>query len=321
MNPRRIRLLVTSAALILLSQACKLPVPFAQQLLFTRTRTQLPESEDCRRCHGEVVAEWADSGHASAWTSPRFTSLTVDHSAQPCLGCHAPAPLGSDGEIGLRDDHRAEGVTCVSCHLAPDPSDGLTMRGPHEPTSPVEVHPIAVDALFTRAELCGTCHRRALEQWRAAPEPTDGSAKQVCQDCHMPAVRRTMESYDPARPYSRVFIAMEKPVDGRMHRFSVPADPWKYVRISTARTGVRWSVDVQNDVPHALPTGAFGRRELQLRAGASRIRLRADLDQAIAAGERRRFELAAPADAEVVLERLDPRTERYERIAPEPPAN
>jgi hypothetical protein len=321
MSPRRVRLLLAIAGIALLPGACKLPVPFAEQMLFTRTHAQLPESEDCRRCHREVVAEWADSGHASAWTSTTFASLTADHSAEPCLGCHAPAPLGSEGQIGLRDDHRAEGVTCVSCHLAPDARDALTMRGPHAPTSPVEVHAIAVDDLFVRAELCGTCHRKALEQWRAAPEPADGSAKQICQDCHMPAVKRTMESYDPARPYSRIFVAMEKPVDGRMHRFSVPDDPWKYIHVSTRHTGARWSVDVQNDVPHALPTGAFGRRELQLRAGQSRIRLRADLDQAIAAGERRRFELEAPADADVVLERLDPRTERYERIAPEPPAN
>jgi len=299
--------------------ACNLPVPFADELLFTLDRQQLPLSTDCQRCHGEVVAEWAESPHAGAWTSPSFAALTVDHSAEACLGCHAPAPIGYAGEIALRADHREEGVTCISCHLVPDAAAApLTMRGPHPRTTPVDVHPIEVDALFLRAELCGTCHARALEQWRAAPEPADGSAKKSCQECHMPGVRRTIESYDPERPYSGALVALGRPVDGRRHRFDVPQEPWQHVALEARHEGRRWIVDVRNDVPHALPTGAFGRRELVLRAGAQSIRLRADLDEAIPAGARRRFELTGEPGDEVVLERRDPRSGRFERVAPAP---
>lgn len=298
--------------------ACSVPVPFADGLLFSLDKTQLPVAEDCNRCHGEVVEEWSDSPHADAWTSKHFTTLTADHAAEGCLGCHAPAPIGREGEIALRSDHREEGVTCVSCHLMPDAAP-LTMRGPHARTSPVEVHPIVVDALFTKADLCGTCHAKVLEQYREAPDPADGSEKEVCQECHMPGVRRSIESYDPARPYSRLLVALGTPVEGRRHRFGVPLEPWEDIEVEAQCENGHWVVDVRNKLPHALPTGAFGQREVRLRAGDQWIRLRADLGQAIPAGQVRRFTLDAGADAEVVLERRNPRTGEYERLAPAPP--
>jgi len=306
-----------AAALGLLA-ACNVPVPYADDLWFTLDKHQLPVAEDCRRCHREVVAEWSDSPHAGAWTSKHFTAITADHSAETCLPCHAPAPIGSKGEVTLRADHREEGVTCLSCHLLPDASKPLTMRGPHERTSPLEVHPVVVDDLFLKPELCGTCHADVLEQWRAAPDPEDGSEKEVCQECHMPSVHRTIESYDPDRPYSRVFVALGEPVDGRRHRFDVPPDPWEDIELETHRDGNRWIVEVHNNIPHSLPTGAFGQREARVRAGEAMVRFRADPDQAIPAGEVRRFELEAGPDAEVVLERRDPRTGEYQRLAPEP---
>jgi Cytochrome c554 and c-prime len=314
------RALLWTAALALgLLAACSLRVPWADDLLFSLDKSQLPVAEDCGRCHGEVVEEWSESPHAEAWTSTHFTAITADHSAEACLGCHAPAPIGPKGEISLRADHREEGVTCVSCHLVPDADEPLTMRGPHAPTSPVEVHPIVVDDLFLKPELCGTCHSDVLEQWRAAPAPEDGSEKEVCQACHMPSVRRTMESYDPDRPYSRVLVALGKPVDGRHHRFDVPPDPWEDVELAARREGGRWIVDVHNKMPHSLPTGAFGQREARVRAGDAVIRFSEDVDQAIPAGQVRRFELEAGPDTEVVLERRDPRTGAYQRLAPEPP--
>ena len=98
----------------------------------------------------------------------------------------------------------------------------------------------------------------------------------------------------------------------------VPLEPWEDIEIVARREGERWIVDVRNGLPHALPTGNFGPREVRLRAGAAVIRLRAALDQAIPAGAERRFELRASAETEVVLERRDPRTGNYERLAPQP---
>jgi hypothetical protein len=135
----------------------------------------------------------------------------------------------------------------------------------------------------------------------------------------MPAVKRTIESVDPERAYSRVLVALGKPVEGRRHRFEVPADPWKHVELRATRDGALWRVEVVNRMPHALPTGAFGRREARVRAGDTEVRLNARAGEAIPAGATRRFELRAPADAEPVLERRDPRSGAYERLAPEPP--
>lgn len=297
--------------------ACR--VPFADDLLFSTERTQPPVAEDCKRCHGEVFEEWSRSPHSDAWSSPHFRALTADYAAETCLGCHAPGPLGEKGEIALRADHRGEGVTCISCHLSTAPgAEALTMRGPHARTTPVEVHPVVVDELYLKPELCGTCHAEVLEQWRAAPAPADGGEKKVCQACHMPAVRRTIESVDPERAYSQVLVALGRAVEGRRHRFAVPAEPWKDLELHASHEGDVWRVEVRNGTPHALPTGAFGRREARIRAGDAAVRLSTREDQAIPAGATRRFELRAPADAEPVLERRNPQSGKYERLAPEP---
>jgi hypothetical protein len=131
-------------------------------------------------------------------------------------------------------------------------------------------------------------------------------------------VRRTIENIDPARAYSRVLVALGRSVEGRKHRFDVPPDPWKHVELEARRAGDRWRVQVENKMPHALPTGAFGRREARLRAGEQLIRLRADLDQNVPAGQTRVFELVAGPETEVVLERRNARTGEYERLAPAP---
>jgi hypothetical protein len=307
------------AAVLSLAALAACRVPFARSLLFSTERPQSPVAEDCQRCHGEVFEEWKHSPHAGAWSSSHFRSLTADYAAEGCLGCHAPGPLGERGEIALRADHRAEGVTCVSCHLSTAPGAGaLTMRGPHARTTPVEVHPVAVDDLYEKAELCGTCHSDVLEQWRAAPAPADGGEKEVCQSCHMPAVRRTIESVDPARPYSRVLVALGREIDGRRHRFSVPDEPWKDVELRATREGDVWRVEVSNEIPHAIPTGAFGRREARIRAGDSSVRLTTRDGQAIPAGQTRSYELRAPAGAEPVLERRDPGSGAWGRLAPAP---
>ncbi|MFQ5514686.1 MAG: multiheme c-type cytochrome [Myxococcota bacterium] len=322
MKPR-----VALVAAVAVLGACKLPVPFADDLLFTLERPQLPRAEDCKRCHGAIYREWTDSAHAGAWTRESFIAITADHAATDCLPCHAPAPLGPSGEVRIRTDHLDEGVTCISCHLSPEPdARSLTMRGPHATTSPVEVHPVVTDPLFQKPDLCGRCHESVLEEWKASPEPSDGSQREICQDCHMPKVHRRMETYDPSRPYSAALVALGDKIDGRRHVFAVPEDPWEDLELVTERTGGTLQVRITNKLPHGVPTGAFGRREARLRVrwpdGEALRLLRADLDQAIPAGESRLFELTEVPPAvplEVVLERFDPRDGRYVRLAPAPP--
>jgi hypothetical protein len=310
------------APLLLLLAACAVPVPFAEDLLFSTEREQLPRAHDCARCHKEVYEEWSGSPHAQSFRSASFARVTADRTAAPCLGCHAPGPLGAQGQIALRDDHREEGVTCVTCHLSTDPAHGrLAMRGPHARTAPVDVHPVVIDPLFLEPELCGTCHASVLEQWKASPVPEKGE-RESCQGCHMPRVRRTIESYNPDLPYSGVLVALARDVDGRRHGFGVPNDAGEDVAMRARRAaGGGLEIEVRNGLPHAIPTGAFGRREARVRVswpgGERSQELRADLDQAIAAGASRAFAFAGvPADADwdCALERRTP-SGAYEAIA------
>jgi nitrate/TMAO reductase-like tetraheme cytochrome c subunit len=295
---RRARLLL----MISLLAACAVPVPFAEDLLFSTRRGQLPRAQDCSRCHRAVYEEWSGSRHASAWESPSFARVTADHSAAPCLGCHAPGPLGARGEIALRADHRAEGVTCISCHLSTDPAHGeLAMRGPHERTAPVDVHPVVVDPLFLEPELCGTCHKAVLEEWKASPPPAGGE-RETCQHCHMPQVRRTIESYNPDLPYSAVLVAVARNVDGRRHLFAVPEDAGEDVELRALPVARGLRLELRNRLPHAIPTGAFGRREARVRVswpdGERAQLLRRDLEERIEAGTSRVFEFPdVPASA------------------------
>jgi nitrate/TMAO reductase-like tetraheme cytochrome c subunit len=312
----------------LLLGGCSVPVPFAEGWLFRTSRAQLPESRDCQRCHGEIFEEWKESPHAQAWTADAFVAFTGEYAARDCLDCHAPGPLGASGEVRLRDVHLNEGVTCISCHLSADPqAEPLTMRGPHARTTPIEVHPVVEDPLFQKAELCGTCHETVLSEWQESPEPRDGSEKEICQGCHMQRVVRRMESYDAEHPYSAVLVVLSEPVEGRRHRFEVPEEPWEDIelRAKPAIQGRPAEVVVTNGLPHAIPTGGYGRRIARLRirwpGGEATETLRADLDQAIGAGQTRAFafpDVPSGVVPDAVLERRNPRSGEFERLAPAP---
>jgi hypothetical protein len=123
-----------------------------------------------------------------------------------------------------------------------------------------------------------------------------------------------MESYNPELPYSAIIVGLARDVDGKRHRFAVPRDEREDVVLRAlpgAGAGLR--LEVHNGLPHAIPTGAFGRREARVRvtwSGGERSELlRRDLEQRIEAGSRRVFAFAdIPADADwsAALERRRP---------------
>jgi nitrate/TMAO reductase-like tetraheme cytochrome c subunit len=307
--------------------ACRIPSTFVSGM-FTREEGRfVPTAADCERCHQEVFREWSESLHARAWTHPAFKSASADGRATECTGCHAPAPVASGVAPQLRSAHLDEGVTCLTCHLSPDPNAApLAMRGPESRTSPVEVHPIIErDPMYRSSELCGTCHAGAYEEWRAAPDPAEGE-KQTCQGCHMPAARRKMESVHDEHAYSAVFVALGDERELRRHDFAVPEDPSREVTLTVApeRGGRALRVRVENDVPHGLPTGRFGRREVRLVArwpgGQVERSLVRNLGQALPAGGVReeRIQLpmgVAPADVAVQLERWDHAADGWSLVA------
>lgn len=312
------------------SGGCRVPVPFARQLLFSRSPGVAPSARDCERCHLEVYEEWEGSLHARAWTSEAFQTASAQGRADECLGCHAPAPLPERGAVRVRSAHRLEGVTCTSCHMAQgDGVQPLTMRGPVSRSSPVEVHPVfAEDPLYRSSELCGRCHEGAFAEWRSSADPPDGSEKQTCQECHMPEVSRRVESVHPDHAYSALFVALERKESLRRHLFAVPEDAAEHVRISVlappAGSPPALRVRVENRLPHALPTGRFGRRRVRVVAEWEGTRAALPLDralgEAIPAGATRDLTLSLPASARgaprsVRLERWDHRVAGWTAIA------
>jgi hypothetical protein len=304
--------------------ACRPALPFAERTFFSGAGHALPAAADCERCHREVYDEWSASPHARAFASEAFQAATHQGRAEACTGCHAPAPLVANTLPALRAERREEGVTCTTCHLSTAPGAApLTMRGPASRSLPVEVHPVvAGDPLYRSSELCGGCHEATLAEWRAAPEPAHGE-RETCQGCHMPAVRRTVESVHEDVPYSPLLVALESEQRLRRHRFSVPDDADEQIHLALERRDGRVVVRVSNGLPHALPTGSFGRREVRVFAswpgGASDAPFAARPSSALPAGEERSVELpldeaARHAPIAVSLRRFDPASRGWQEL-------
>jgi hypothetical protein len=321
---RRLAALLVSGPLLALA-ACRPSVPFAERMFFSREVTSaLPAAADCERCHQEVVVEWRASAHARAWTSEAFQTATHGGRAEVCTGCHAPAPLAANGPPLLRGARHDEGVTCTTCHLSTAAGAApLTMRGPATRSLPVEVHPvIAEDPLYRSSELCGGCHEATFAEWKASHGPASGD-KQTCQGCHMPSVHRTVESVNEEVPYSPLFVALEETQKLRRHRFAVPDDADEEIRLSLERRPDALVVRVENRLPHALPTGSFGRREVKLfvgwPGGSAEHAFAARPGTSLAAGGARTLELPLAAEARrgpltVALRRFDPARREWQDL-------
>jgi len=299
-------------------------VPGAESMFFSSAEHPDPTAADCERCHQEVYREWRASGHARAFVNEAFRRASSDARAPACNGCHAPAPVDETDPVALREAHRDEGVTCLSCHLSTRPgAPPLTMRGPATRTSPIEIHPIiAEDPFYRSSELCGRCHELELSQWREAAPPTEGP-KPTCQECHMATVRRKVESVHDEHAYSAIFVALGREQDLRRHGFAVPEDVREWIDVSVRPRGDGAVVRVENHMPHALPTGAYGRRRVRAVVawpGGRVERLvaggRAD---PIPAGASREWPVALPSgvepgDVRVRLERWDRQADTWSAL-------
>jgi hypothetical protein len=139
----------------------------------------------------------------------------------------------------------------------------------------------------------------------------------------MPSVHRTVESVNEEVPYSPLFVAMEETQKLRRHRFAVPADAEEEIRLSLERRPDALVVRVENRLPHALPTGSFGRREVKLLVrwpgGSAEHAFAARPGASLAAGGTRKLELPLAAEARrgpltVALRRFDPARREWQDL-------
>jgi hypothetical protein len=221
----------------------------------TQGGSTFPTARECGQCHVDIYREWSESDHAHAYTNPHFRSATNDYSFESCLSCHAPEPVRTDHTPARRATGREEGVTCVTCHL-----DQGELCGPLEPTGKVRPHPIRVrPEVYHRSGLCGRCHEGALAQWESVH-----AEKQACPQCHMEAVTRKVTQATGG--ISNVLVALEKPVPQRRHTFRILAEApsRRSIGLTIAPAGDALEVQVENHLPHDLPTGDFGFRIVTL---------------------------------------------------------
>ncbi|MEO0561601.1 MAG: cytochrome c3 family protein [Chloroflexota bacterium] len=122
------------------------------------------EPQACAECHLDVVADWENSPHATAYQYSELQSLVSTGDGDICLTCHVTGYQAFSGEFA----HGS--VTCEACH-------GVTPADhPDEPISVVAGN-----------DTCGTCHTTSYREWGASAH---GAADLDCVSCHNPHEQR-----------------------------------------------------------------------------------------------------------------------------------
>ncbi|MCE9595960.1 MAG: cytochrome c family protein [Planctomycetes bacterium] len=219
------------------------------------------EKIECAACHKDVAEEWATTLHALAWVDELYKEeLAEKKKPEGCWGCHAPVPLhGVDlaQKPPPRDGARELGVTCESCHLAPDGS----ILGPFGAAT--DAHRSTKHADFggaSRDALCAACHRTNIGPVLGVAKDFEASGQAAkgrsCVGCHMAAIERPIANTKPGEP-AREF---EKRA-GRSHALQTPRDPSFLARAfacTAKRDGARTQVEIRNVAGHRVP-GVIGR--------------------------------------------------------------
>ena len=218
-----------------------------------------PTAQACGSCHGQQHLEWQRSVHAQAAIGRTFLEAAGDPPGEECLRCHSPLGV-RNGQPLSRTFAREDGVTCISCHLV----DGV-MHGPHGSTALVSPHPIREDhAAYASPALCAPCHDETHAQWRQA---TARQGAPTCQECHQASVRRTVTQGTGL--FSNLLVAFEKKATTRSHDINLermarfPGGITLTVSTKPPGAGL-FEVTVRNNLPHDLPTGTYGSKEIRL---------------------------------------------------------
>ena len=259
-----------------------------------------PKASECGACHVEQYQEWQLTAHAAASTNAAFQADAGNPPEEECLQCHGP--LSSQGKVlQARSFAREEGVSCVSCHLV----DGK-MLGPHPSTALVSPHPIGGDrAAYGESSFCTPCHVETHEQWqKATVDPT----KPTCQQCHLAKVSRTASQ--GTNFFSDFLVSFEKKLPSRSHdirleKMVISKEMFAVTMALKSSDPVHplLEITLHNNLPHDLPTGTYGTKEIRLQLVAEKgdaplIGLGMVLgtaSQALASGQRKTIELAIPS--------------------------
>jgi len=263
-----------------------------------------PSAHQCRHCHQQQYLEWHETAHARAITTRVFLETAGTPAEEECLHCHSPL-RSQDHMLQPRSFHPEEGVNCISCHLVAG-----AMHGPHPSTALISPHPIVEDRVtYTASSFCAPCHEETYVQWQEAAAET---SRPTCQSCHQAALQRTASQ--GTNIFSDILVSFEKKVATRSHDIRLenmtlfPDTVQVTLRYGANGPGERkLEVQLRNNLPHDLPTGTFGRKELRLllvsgRDGqivGSEGRLLATEGDAMRSGSRQTIVLPLPKDVAI----------------------
>lgn len=141
------------------------------------------------------------------------------------------------------------------------------MHGPHASSALFNPHPVEEDrTLYASPSLCAACHAETHTQWQqtaARQEP------RTCQECHQPIVqRRATQGTDF---FSNILVAFEDELPTRSHAITLEkmgnfpgGVTITALAIQTGPNAPALEVTLRNNLPHDLPTGTYGEKEIRL---------------------------------------------------------
>ena len=293
------KLIISAALLCALAASGKLSG--GEDARGSRSYEDYEKPGTCASCHTSIYRQWRQAmmsqSYTHHWDEIEYFDLAVEHAEKDpsfkdavdgCNGCHAPlAYLAGDippprPSEGSRAN---EGVSCDLCHtitgVEKDPpfnyswvsEPGRTKYG-SKPGLESPHHITEYNELFTKTELCGSCHneknpfgiwvKSTQIEWREGPYSSEGVK---CFDCHMPRAKgRSAKMAEEGMVAQHVFLGAHKPAKLRgaieisMHALEpeVPYDGTAVIKVElfNAKAG------------HKVPTGSVEDRILWLEVTA-----------------------------------------------------
>ena len=251
----RLLSVITGALVLIFLASCS----FSHLTTVQSDDSTAPDAAECGSCHLEQYQEWVGSAHALAYTSASYKTQTDDYQAEECLGCHIPGQVLGGVEEG-RSFNRTEGITCISCHLHENSMQGPHVSGalfsPHSVTRNVQLD----SRLSASARFCGECHLESYRQWT---EQYGGEDSPTCLQCHArPVSRRHTRG---SNFFTDILVSFEPVHEVRSHALilSDPAAAESSLRLNFAEGSIaEMTFRLQNSLPHDLPTGEYGDKDL-----------------------------------------------------------
>ncbi len=123
--------------------------------------------QQCAECHPNEFHDWSGTTHAQASFDPIFQEY-MQQAEEPgeCFACHTTGYNAVTGQFVMA------GVTCEACH------------GPYR-----SEHPGQSMAMAKSDQLCGTCHKSTVSEWRSSRHGQAGIACVACHEMHTQKTR------------------------------------------------------------------------------------------------------------------------------------